>query len=129
MHMSWVRHIGGRLKSDFQYSIGIDYNTFPVPAVSAADVAELDDHASSVLNARAAYPISSLADLYDPDLMPPILKKAHHALDARVDRLYRRAKFVSDRERAEHLLGLYESLVSPLLLARTAKSRPRRKGR
>lgn len=67
-----------------------------------------------MLDARAAHPTSSLADLYDPDTMPGDLRKAHAALDAAVDRLYRAAPFASDRDRVEHLFGRYEALVNPL---------------
>ena len=108
MHMSWLRHIGGRLKSDYRYSIGLVFNTFPMPPAGADDLAKLEPFAQAVLAARAGFPESSLATLYDPDLMPTALRKAHQALDKAVDRLYRREVFKSDRERAEHLLGLYE---------------------
>jgi len=67
-----------------------------------------------VLDAREKHPTSSLADLYDPDTMPGGLRKAHAALDAAVDRLYRPAPFGSDRDRVEHLFGLYEKLVDPM---------------
>jgi len=70
--------------------------------------------AQAVLDARAAHPTSSLADLYDPDTMPANLRKAHAALDTAVDRLYRAAPFASDRDRVEHLFGRYEALVNPL---------------
>ena len=102
-----LRHIGGRLKSDYRYSIGLVYNTFPLPAVSEADLAKLAPLAQAVLDARDLYPESSLASLYDPDLMPTALRKAHATLDKAVDRLHRQEAFTSDRERAEHLLGLY----------------------
>jgi hypothetical protein len=83
-----------------------------------------------VLDARAAHPTSSLADLYDPDTMPADLRKAHRALDEAVDRLYRRAPFESDRDRVEHLFGLYERLVNPLSGAEKANKRTaRRAGR
>ncbi len=99
MHVAWARYIGGRLKSDFQYGIGVVYNTFPLPPTLTP--AKLDP----------------LADLYDPDLMPPNLRAAHTALDRAVDRLYRPAGFASDRERVEHLFALYEAMVAPLLAA------------
>ena len=70
--------------------------------------------AQAVLDARAAHPASSLADLYDPDTMPANLRKAHTALDSAVDKLYRPAPFASDRDRVEHLFGRYEALVNPL---------------
>jgi hypothetical protein len=121
MHMSWVRHIGGRLKSDFQYGIGVIYNTFPMPPVNPAELLQLEPLAQAILDARSAYPAASLTALYDPDLMPGILRKAHRALDRAVDKLYRRAPFGSDRERAEHLFGLYEKMVAPLELATPAR--------
>jgi hypothetical protein len=113
-HMAWTAHIGGRLKSDYQYGIGINYNTFPWPEATAAQRAKIETLAQAVLDARAAHPTSSLADLYDPDTMPGNLRKAHAALDLAVDRLYRPAPFASDRDRVEHLFGRYEALVNPL---------------
>ena len=98
MHMAWMRYIGGRLKSDYQYSVGVTYNTFPTPPKDA-DLSKLEPLAQAVLDARAAHPGATLADLYDPDLMPPNLRRAHQALDRAVDRLYRRTGFTSERER------------------------------
>ena len=126
MHMSWLRHIGGRLKSDYRYSIGLVYNTFPLPPASKAQLAKLGSLAKAVLDARAAHPSASLADLYDPDLMPANLRKAHQALDRAVDKLYRRTGFSSDRERTEYLFGLYEKIVA-LMTAATKPKRTRRK--
>ena len=119
MHVSWLRYIGGRLKSDYRYSIGLVYNTFPLPPVPTERLAL---HADAVLAARINHPDATLADLYDPDLMPADLRKAHQALDRAVDRLYRRSGFTSDRERVEHLFGLYEKMLVPL----TAKASPTR---
>jgi hypothetical protein len=114
MHMAWLRHIGGRLKSDYRYSIGLVYNTFPLPS-SAMDVAPLDPLAQAVLDARAAHPGATLADLYDPDVMPVELRRAHRALDRAVDRLYRPRRFSSERERVEHLFTHYELMRRPLV--------------
>ncbi|WP_371256220.1 type IIL restriction-modification enzyme MmeI, partial [Novosphingobium sp. B-7] len=113
-HIAWLAHVGGRLKSDFQYSPGLVYNTFPWPEASAAQRAKVEALAQAVLDARAAHPTSSLADLYDPDAMPADLRRAHTDLDRAVDRLYRVAAFASDRERVEFLFGRYEALVNPL---------------
>ena len=124
MHMAWLRHIGGRLKSDYRYSIGLVYNTFPLP-LEDAKLAKLEPLAQAVLDARADHPGATLADLYDPDLMPPNLRKAHHALDRAVDRLYRPGGFASERERVEHLFGLYEKMTAPL----AAKQKPQRRRR
>lgn len=67
-----------------------------------------------MLAARANHPDATLADLYDPDLMPADLRKAHQTLDRAVDGLYRRARFTSERERVEHLFALYEQFQAPL---------------
>lgn len=82
--------------------------------------------AQGVLDARASWPQSTLADLYDPDLMPPNLRKAHNTLDLAVDRLYRKAPFTSERERVEHLFGLYEKLVAPIEAAAKVKVRKKK---
>ena len=130
-HIAWTAHIGGRLKSDYSYAIGLNYNTFPWPEATQAQREKIEALAQAVLDAREAHPTSSLADLYDPDTMPANLRKAHSALDTAVDRLYRRTPFDSDRDRVEHLFGLYEKLVNPLSDAekqnkRTARNRKRK---
>ena len=113
MHMAWMRAVAGRLKSDYQYSVGVVYNTFPLPP-KGGDLSKLEPLAQAVLDARADHPGATLADLYDPDLMPPNLRRAHQALDRAVDRLYRRGGFASERERVEHLFMLYEKMQTPL---------------
>lgn len=124
MHMAWLRCIGGRLKSDYRYSIGLVYNTFPMPP--AQDLSGLDAHAQAILDARAHYPDATLADLYDPDLMPADLRRAHRDNDRAVDRLYRRAAFPSEAERVAHLLGLYEAMEAGLLATPQPAKRARR---
>ena len=126
MHMAWLRHVGGRLKSDYRYSSGLVYNTFPTPpgfSSGEADLSKLEPLAQAVLDARAAHPEATLADLYDPDLMPPTLRRAHTRLDRAVDRLYRKAPFASERERVEHLFTLYEKMHSPLEAEMRGKKR------
>ncbi len=116
MHMAWLRHIGGRLESRYRYSIGLVYNTFPTPSAfkkQSASLTKLEPLAQAILDARAEHPDATLADLYDPDLMPLNLRKAHQALDRSVDRLYSRTKFSSERERIEHLFMLYERIRAP----------------
>ena len=120
MHMAWLRHVGGRLKSDYRYSIGLVYNTFPTPPADA-NLSKLEPLAQAVLDARAAHPDATLADLYDPDLMPPNLRRAHQAIDRTMDRLYRRTGFASERERVEHLFMLYEKMRAPLEALMKAK--------
>lgn len=127
MHMSWMRHIGGRLESRYRYSIGSVYNTFPLPPDGLGALDSLAEDAESVLAARAAFPNECLATLYDPDLMPTRLRKAHQELDRKVDRMYRRSGFSSDRERVEFLFGLYESVVAPMAMLAGQGRHPRRR--
>ena len=114
MHMAWMRMVTGRLESRYMYSVGVVYNTFPLPPGPPERLQRLAPYADAVLAARATHPTATLADLYDPDLMPVNLRKAHQALDRAVDHLYRRSTFPSDRERVEHLLVLYEKMIAPL---------------
>lgn len=129
MHNAWTRQITGRLESRLQYGIGVVYNTFPLPPGAEGGAApafkKLEPLAQAILDARAAHPGATLATLYDPDLMPANLRRAHTDLDRAVDRLYRPAGFASDRERVEHLFALYEAMVAPLL-AQPKKGRGRK---
>jgi len=117
MHMAWLHFIGGRLKSDFQYSSGIVYNTFPWPTKDDTTPSKISLLAQAVLDARARYSDASLADLYDANAMKPELRKAHQNLDKAIDTLYRRTPFASDRERVEHLFMLYEKISAPFTAA------------
>ena len=122
MHMAWMRQTSGRLKSDYQYGIGMKYNTFPLPHSNTAQQSAIDAHAQAVLDVRSAHVGSTLADLYDPDSMPSDLRTAHATLDRAVDRLYRASGFTSDRERVEFLFGLYEAAMLPLNLGTSSVS-------
>ncbi len=127
MHMAWVRQVSGRLESRFQYSGKVVYNNFSFPeAPTAKQRAAVEAAAQAVLDARKQFPDATLADLYDPLAMPPVLVKAHAALDRAVDLCYRPQPFESDRQRVEHLFALYEKLTAPLLPAgRKRRSRAR----
>lgn len=127
MHMAWLAHIGGRLESRYRYSSGLVYNTFPWPDSTPAQRAKIEKLAQAILDERAAHKLASLADLYDPDTMPGKLRKAHHALDLAVDKLYRLTPFASNRDRVEYLFGRYEALVNPL--AREAERQIKRVAR
>ena len=128
IHMAWMRTVTGRMKSDYMYSVGVVYNTFPPPAAFNTDGAQkkLEPFAQAVLAARGVHPDATLADLYDPDLMPPNLRRAHQALDRAVDRLYRAKGFASEHERVEHLFMLYERMRAPLTAVMKAKPKRRR---
>ena len=126
MHMAWLRHVGGRLKSDYSYAPAV-YNSFPWPEMTAAQRKQIEELSQAILDARALFPDSSLDVLYDTDAMPPELRKAHTALDKAVDRLYRRTTFASERERVEHLFMLYEKMYAPLVAGKAKwKSRNQR---
>ena len=126
MHMGWMRTVTGRLESRYSYSPTV-YNTFPWPELNPKKEAKISELAQAVLDARDEFPDSTLADLYDPDLMPPVLRKAHTALDKAVDKLYRAKPFESERERVEHLFMLYEKMVAPVEAAAKAKPKKSRK--
>jgi hypothetical protein len=113
--MTWVKYVCGRLKSDFRYSNTIVYNNFPFPEnPSEKQVKAIESAAQKVLDTRLQFPNSSLADLYDPDGMPPVLVKAHHELDKAVDLAYRPQPFTNDMSRMEFLFGLYEKYTADL---------------
>jgi hypothetical protein len=115
MHMAWVKTTCGRLKSDFRYSKDIVYNNYPWPENPSDKQKEaIEKAAQKVLDARAVFPNSSLADLYDPLTMPPVLVKAHSELDKAVDLAYRSQPFTSDANRMEFLFELYEKYTGGL---------------
>ncbi len=116
MHITWVKYICGRLKSDFRYSNTIVYNNYPFPQnVSEAQKQKVAQAAQKVLEVRAHYPDSSLAELYDPLSMPPALVSAHQALDKAVDLCYRPQPFANELSRIEYLFNLYEQLTAPMV--------------
>jgi hypothetical protein len=117
MHMTWVKYVCGRLKSDFRYSNSLVYNNFPWPEASTEkQKAAVEEAAQAVLDARAQFPNSSLADLYDPNTMPPVLVKAHQQLDKAVDLCYRPQPFPNETKRIEFLFELYDKYTAGLFV-------------
>jgi hypothetical protein len=113
MHMAWMRYTCGRLKSDYQYSIHIVYNNYPWPQTpSDTQRQAIETAAQTVLDVRASFKGQSLADLYDPDVMPPELRKAHQRLDKAVDAAYGYKGGPDDTARVAFLFGLYQQLTS-----------------
>jgi len=110
VHMSWVRAVCGRLKSDYRYSKDIVYNNFPWPDADDEQKTAIEKLAQSVLDARAIYPESSLADLYDPLTMPPELLKAHKELDRAVMKLYGFNKDTTEAGIVAALMERYQTL-------------------
>lgn len=115
MHMTWVKYICGRLKSDFRYSKDIVYNNFPWPnKPNDNQVNAIHTAAQKVIHIRQQFPDSSLSDLYDPLAMPPSLAKAHNELDKIVDLAYRPQPFSSEAKRMIYLFELYEKYTADL---------------
>lgn len=122
-HMTWVKYVCGRLKSDFRYSNTIVYNNFPwAESPTEAQKQAVERAAQAVLDAREQFPSSSLADLYDPLSMPPVLTKAHQDLDRAVDKCYRPKAFGTEQERITFLFELYERYTAPLTAEASAKA-------
>jgi len=144
MHNAWMRTVGGRLKSDYSYSPAV-YNNFPWPVIASEakqssdasgsprrvaprdDAAIIEAAAQGVLDARAAHPGASLADLYDPLTMPPDLVRAHQKLDTAVDAAYGYKGAATDAARVAFLFGLYQQLTSlfPVSPAKAARRKRR----
>jgi hypothetical protein len=122
MHNNWTHHVSGRLKSDIQYSNGIVYNNYPWPENPTAKQKEaVEKAAQAVLDARLQFAKSSLADLYDPNTMPPTLVKAHQQLDKAVDLCYRPQPFINETKRIEFLFELYDKFTSGLFVREKKK--------
>lgn len=111
MHMAWMRAVAGRLEMRYRYSASVVYNNFPWPECTEEQQEKIAKLAQGVLDARAQYPDSSLADLYDPLTMPPELVAAHRKLDSAVEKAYGR-KFTDDAERVAFLFEKYSELTS-----------------
>ncbi len=114
VHMAWMRTVAGRLKSDYRYSKDIVYNNFPWPNLSEKQKQKIEETAQAILNARAAHPESSLADLYDPLTMPKDLRKAHEDNDKVVKRAYGFKPSMSEPEIVAELFRLYDERVKEL---------------
>lgn len=112
IHMSWVKAVSGRIKTDFRYSKDIVYNNFPVPELTQFQKDSISENTLNVFQEREAFSERTLAELYNPDKMPAGLREAHHNLDLAVERCYRSKPFTSDEERLEYLFKLYEEMTA-----------------
>ena len=111
VHMTWIRAVAGRLKSDFRYSKDIVYNNFPWPQdLDAALKTQIEQAGAAIIEARKQYPDSSLADLYDKTVMPPVLHKAHQHNDALVLKAYGLPADAEPAEILSVLLTQYQTL-------------------
>ena len=124
MHMAWMSYVCGRMKSDFIYSNKIVYNNYPWPEnVNEKQIKAVEKAVESVLSARKEFPSYSLADLYDPLTMPPVLVKAHQELDKAVDLCYRPQPFINSAKRIEFLFELYEKYTADLFTKEKVKKK------
>ena len=110
MHMVWLRAVGGRLKTDYRYSAGLVYNTFPVPELSTRRKNMIEEQIFEILDLREELD-GTLAELYHKDTMPESLRDAHKKLDEIVERAYKDTPFNSDEERLSHLLKRYKEMT------------------
>ena len=111
VHMAWMRVVAGRLKSDYSYSPAV-YNNFPWPTPTDAQKAKIEQTAQAILDARALYPDSSLADLYDETTMPPELRKAHQMNDKAVMLAYGfSVKDMTESKCVAELMRMYQALT------------------
>lgn len=108
IHNAWMRTIAGRLESRYRYSANLVYNNFPWAEPTDKQIQAIEQAAQAVIDARAKYPDSSLADLYDPKSMPPDLTKAHNKLDKAVDAAYGYKGGNNDSKRVAFLFDLYQ---------------------
>jgi len=111
MHMTWVRAVAGRLKTDYRYSSALCYNTFPIPTLTSKQKEDIKRYVYRLLEERERFSEKTITQLYDPQKMPIDLKEAHHSLDLVVDRCYRSKAFTSDDERLEYLFRLYKQMI------------------
>lgn len=112
VHMAWMRAVCGRIKSDYRYSKEVVYNNFPWPTPTDAQKTKIEETAQAILDARALYPDSSLADLYDEATMPPELRKAHQQNDKAVMRAYGfDIKTTTETSCVAELMRMYQKLT------------------
>ena len=122
LHMVWATSVCGKLETRIRYSNTLGWNTFPIPSLTEKNKADLTRCAEDILLAREAHFPQTIADLYDPEKMPPNLRAAHERNDEVLERIYIGRRFRNDTERLEKLFDLYTKLTTKKDLTKT-KSR------
>ncbi len=112
LHLVWIGTVCSRLRTDFSYGNKLGWNTFPVPALSEQNKADLTRCAEDILLAREAHFPATIADLYDPETMPGDLREAHERNDETLERIYIGRRFKNDTERLETLFELYTRMTA-----------------
>jgi hypothetical protein len=112
LHICWIAAVCGKLKTDYRYSNTLGWNTFPVPAITEKNKADLTRSAEDLLLAREHHFPATIADLYNPDNMPADLRAAHERNDEVLERIYIGRRFKNDTERLEKLFDLYTKMTA-----------------
>ena len=121
LHVAWVGVTAGRIKTDYRYSTGVCYNSFPLPTLTDKNKADLTHCAEEILLAREHQFPATMADLYDPDAMPEDLRQAHERNDEVLECIYIGRRFKNDTERLEKLFELYTKMTTHQAAKRGAK--------
>jgi hypothetical protein len=125
IHMSWVRVVAGKLKTDLRYSSALCYNTFPVPTLTEQNKIDLTRCAEEILLSREHYFPATIAHMYDPTCMDnefPLVREAHERNDEVIDRIYIGRRFKNDTERLEKLFDLYTKMTAQQTSAKKSKT-------
>ena len=110
LHLVWIAAVCGKLKTDYRYSNTLGWNTFPLPALTEKNKADLTNSATEILRNREAYYPATIGEMYDVDRMPSEfsqLQQAHDRNDEIIERIYMGRRFRNDTERLEKLFALY----------------------
>ena len=127
LHTQWIGTVCVRMRTDFSYSNTLGWNTFPVPLLTEQNKADLIVCAKDILLAREAHFPATIADLYDPDRMPDMLRNAHDRNDEVLERIYIGRRFKNDTERLEKLFDLYTKMTAMPAKAKPTAKATRRK--
>jgi hypothetical protein len=122
LHAQWIATVCVRMRTDFSYSNTLGWNTFPVPALTEKNKADLTRCAEGILLAREHHFPATIADLYDPDNMPADLRAAHDYNDEVLERIYIGRRFKNDTERLEKLFDLYTKMTSDAAATKKRKT-------
>ncbi len=125
LHWVWIGTVCVRLRTDFSYSNTLGWNTFPLPALTDKNKADLTRCAEDILLAREAHFPATIADLYDPDRMPSDLRGAHERNDETLERIYIGRRFRNDTERLEKLFALYAKMTASTETTKKRKTKVR----
>jgi hypothetical protein len=128
LHLVWIGTVCGKFKTDFRYSNTLGWNTFPVPALTDKNRADLSRCAEDILLTREAHFPATIADLYDPENMPADLRAAHERNDEVLERIYIGRHFRNDTERLEKLFDLYTKMIASPGAGKSAAAKKKQAG-